>query len=155
MQLEQGDQPSVCQGVLHEDLPPDEYSTAIDCGLQGQTEQGKGWSSGQRNLPDACLREPARPVLLPTVIVQERVTNEVGNAFFYEFEEFGLNRQLGYASPVDLVERFPDFYWSSVSPHLEEAVACLNLTVGRQWIANLHSHVFCAEHTFALMGPQR
>ena len=32
----------------------------------------------------------------------------------------------------------------------------LNVTVaGRQWIANLHSHVFCAEHAFALMGPQR
>jgi hypothetical protein len=26
---------------------------------------------------------------------------------------------------------------------------------GRQWFANLHSHVFCAEHSFGLMGPQR
>jgi hypothetical protein len=78
------------------------------------------------------------------------------NALFYEFEEIGLNRQLGYASPADLVERYPDFYWSSVSPHLEEAIGCLNVTAaGRQWIANLHSHVFCAEHAFALMGPQR
>ena len=25
-----------------------------------------------------------------------------------EFEEIGLNRQLGYASPADMVERFPD-----------------------------------------------
>jgi hypothetical protein len=78
------------------------------------------------------------------------------NALFYEFEEIGLNRQLGYASPADLVERYPDFYWTSVSPHLEEAVGYLNVTAaGRQWIANLHSHVFCAEHAFALMGPQR
>jgi hypothetical protein len=78
------------------------------------------------------------------------------NALFYEFEEIGLNRQLGYASPADLVERFPDFYWTSVSPHLEEAVGYLNVTAaGRQWIANLHSHVFCAEHAFALMGPER
>jgi hypothetical protein len=78
------------------------------------------------------------------------------NALFYEFEEIGLNRQLGYASPADLVERFPDFYWTSVSPHLEEAIGYLNVTAaGRQWIANLHSHVFCAEHAFALMGPQR
>jgi hypothetical protein len=78
------------------------------------------------------------------------------NALFYEFEEIGLNRQLGYASPADLVERFPDFYWNSVSPHLDEAVSYLNVTAaGRQWIANLHSHVFCAEHSFALMGPQR
>ncbi len=78
------------------------------------------------------------------------------NALFYEFEEIGLNRQLGYASPADLVERYPDFYWTSVSPHLEEAIGYLNVTAaGRQWIANLYSHVFCAEHAFALMGPQR
>jgi hypothetical protein len=78
------------------------------------------------------------------------------NALFYEFDEVGLNRQLGYASPADLVERYPDFYWTSVSPHLEEAVGHLNVTTaGRQWIANLHSHVFCAEHAYALMGPQR
>ena len=78
------------------------------------------------------------------------------NALFYEFEEIGLNRQLGYASPADLVERFPDFYWTSVSPHIQDAVGYLNVTAsGRQWLANLHSHVFCAEHSFALMGPQR
>ena len=78
------------------------------------------------------------------------------NALYWEFEETGLNRQLGYASPADLVERYPDFYWNSVSPHLKEAIAYLNVTAaGRQWIANLHSHVFCAEHAFAQMGPQR
>lgn len=78
------------------------------------------------------------------------------NALFYEFEELGLNRQLGYASPADLVERFPDFYWTSVSPHVKEAVRHLNVTAsGRQWLANLRSHVFCAEHCYALMGPQR
>jgi hypothetical protein len=78
------------------------------------------------------------------------------NALFHEFAENGFNRQLGYDSPADLVERYPDFYWNSVSPHLKEAMAFLNVTAsGRQWIANLHSHVFCAEHAFALMGPQR
>jgi hypothetical protein len=30
------------------------------------------------------------------------------NALFYEFEENGFNRQLGYASPADLVERYLD-----------------------------------------------
>jgi hypothetical protein len=78
------------------------------------------------------------------------------NALFHEFEENGINRQLGYESPADLVERYPDFYWNSVSPYLKEAMAFLNVTASaRQWIANLHSHVFCAEHSFALMGPQR
>jgi hypothetical protein len=78
------------------------------------------------------------------------------NALFYEFGEIGLNAQRGYASPADLVERYPDFYWTSVSPHLNEAIAYLNVTAeGRQWIANLYCHVFCAEHELALMGPQR
>ena len=78
------------------------------------------------------------------------------NALFYEFEENGMNRQLGYSSPADLVERYPNFYWTTVSPHLAEAMNYLNVTAdGRQWIANLHSHVFCAQHSFALMGPQR
>src|SRR3712207_4946126 len=50
------------------------------------------------------------------------------NALYYEFEEIGLNRQLGYATPADLVERYPDFYWTSVSPHIKEAVGHLNVT---------------------------
>ena len=29
------------------------------------------------------------------------------NALFYEFEEIGLNRQLGYESPADLVDKYP------------------------------------------------
>jgi hypothetical protein len=78
------------------------------------------------------------------------------NALFYEFEEIGLNARCGYASPADLVERFRDFYWTSVLPRLEEAIGSLNVTAaGRQWIANLHSHVFCAEHAFTLMRPRR
>ena len=78
------------------------------------------------------------------------------NALFYEFEEVGMNRQLGYFTPADLVERYPDFYWAHVSSHLEDAITYLNVTAnGRQWVANLHSHVFCAEHSFSLMGPQR
>jgi hypothetical protein len=78
------------------------------------------------------------------------------NALYYEFEEIGLNRQLGFSSPADLVERYPDFFWSSVSTHIEETIRYLNVTTsGRQWIANLHSHVFCAEHSYSLMGPQR
>ena len=77
------------------------------------------------------------------------------NALFYEFEELGRNRQLGYASPADLVEKFPGFYWNTVSAHLEEGMKYLSLTAsGRQWIANLHNHIFSAEHFNWLMGPQ-
>jgi hypothetical protein len=40
--------------------------------------------------------------------------------------------------------------------HLDEGVKLLNLTVaGRQWIANLHHHIHCAEHSNRMMGPQR
>ena len=78
------------------------------------------------------------------------------NALFYEFEEVGINRQLGYSSPADLIEKYPSFYWNSVELHLSEANNYLALTAsGRQWIANLHHHVMCAEHAYRMMGPQR
>lgn len=77
------------------------------------------------------------------------------NALYCEFEEIGMNRQLGYSSPADLIDKYPGFYWNSVSKHLDEGVKYLNLTAsGRQWIANLHHHVYCAEHGHRLMGPQ-
>ena len=78
------------------------------------------------------------------------------NALFWEFEEIGMNRQLGYSSPADLIDRYPSFYWNTVSEHLGGAIKYLNMTVsGRQWIANLHHHVLCAENDDRLMGPQR
>ncbi len=51
---------------------------------------------------------------------------------------WGVNRQLGYASPADLVNLYPQFYWESVYPHIQPAIRYLNVTsTGRQWIANL------------------
>ncbi len=77
------------------------------------------------------------------------------NALFYELEEIGSNRQLGYDSPADLVEKYPGFYWNTVSKYIEDGMKYLALTAsGRQWIANLHNHVFCAENSKWLMGPQ-
>jgi hypothetical protein len=38
------------------------------------------------------------------------------NALYYEFEEIGLNKQLGYETPADLVDKYPQFYWNSISP---------------------------------------
>jgi hypothetical protein len=77
------------------------------------------------------------------------------NALFCEFEEIGVNRQLGYSTAADLVEEYPTFFWKNVSPLIDEGMKYLNLTMsGRQWIANLHNHVFCAEHSRRLMGPQ-
>jgi hypothetical protein len=68
------------------------------------------------------------------------------NALYHEFEEVGMNRQLGYASPADLTDQYPQFYWSSVSAHIQPAIQYLNVTSsGRRWIANLYSNVFRAE----------
>ncbi|KWV61049.1 metal-dependent phosphohydrolase [Bradyrhizobium macuxiense] len=77
------------------------------------------------------------------------------NALYHEFEEVGINRQLGYESPADIVDRYPQFYWNMVAPHIQGAINCLNMTAsGRQWIANLYSNVFRAEREVTLSGPQ-
>ncbi len=78
------------------------------------------------------------------------------NALYHEFEEIGLNGQLGYASPADLVDKYPQFYWKKVSPYISEAIRYLNVTAsGRQWINGLYSNVFRAEHEhLRLSGPQ-
>jgi hypothetical protein len=78
------------------------------------------------------------------------------NALYLEFDEIGMNRQLGYTSPADLTDSYPQFFWSSISPHIQTAIRYLNVTSrGRQWIAGLYSNVFCAERDLALCGPER
>jgi hypothetical protein len=77
------------------------------------------------------------------------------NALFCEFEEIGLNKTLGYETPADLVYKYPQFYWNSVSPQIQVAIRYLNVTSsGRQWIANMHSNVFRAQQEVGLSGPQ-
>jgi hypothetical protein len=77
------------------------------------------------------------------------------NALYHEFEEVGINRQLGYDSPADIVDRYPQFYWNSVAPHIQTEIRYLNMTSsGRQWIANLYGNVFRAEREISLSGPQ-
>jgi len=78
------------------------------------------------------------------------------NALYYEFEEIGLNKQLGYESPTDIVDRYPQFYWNRISPHIPAAIDYLNVTSsGRQWIAGLYSNVFRAERKLRHSGPQQ
>ncbi len=78
------------------------------------------------------------------------------NALYYEFEEVGMNKQLGYASPADLTVLYPQFYYNSVAPHVQTAIRYLNVTSsGRQWIASLYSNVFRAERDLSLFGPER
>jgi hypothetical protein len=67
------------------------------------------------------------------------------NALFCEFREIGVAGKLGYASPADVIEKYPDFFWRSVSPHIAPAVRFLKVTVeGRTWLAHLYANVFSA-----------
>ncbi len=78
------------------------------------------------------------------------------NALYHEFEEVGMNRQLGYELPADIVNCYPQFYWNIVSPHIQTEIRYLNMTSsGRQWIASLYANVFRAEREISLSGPQR
>ena len=78
------------------------------------------------------------------------------NALYYEFEEVGMNKQLGYGSPADLTDLYPQFYYNSIAPHIQKAIRYLNVTSsGRQWIASLYSNVFRAERDRSLSGPER
>ena len=113
----------------------------------------------------ACIDQTAATVGLEPKLVQAAdLIGQLGdpmyprkaNALYVEFEEIGMNRQLGYASPADLIDKYPNFFWNCVSMHIEDGMKYLNLTVsGRQWIANLHHHVLCAENAHPFMGPQR
>jgi hypothetical protein len=113
--------------------------------------------------PPPPEREAADADILPRLVQAADLIGQLGdpmyakkvNALFWEFEETGTNRQLGYSSPADLVDKYPEFFWNTVSMHLGEGIKYLTLTVsGRQWIANLHHHLLCAENEQRLMGPQ-
>ena len=63
-------------------------------------------------------------------------------------------RQLGLTSPADLIEAYPWFFWDAVEPFVADAIEYLNLpSEGRQWIANLNSHLFAVEHGRLAVGP--
>jgi hypothetical protein len=68
-------------------------------------------------------------------------------ALFAEFEETGVNAQLGYQTPDDLREDYPAFFWNVVNHYIQDALCHLRVTQeGKQWIANLYAQVFAAEH---------
>ncbi len=68
-------------------------------------------------------------------------------ALFYEFEETGVNKALGYRDPGDLRKNYPKFYWQRVYSYVQDSLRYLSLSQqGKQIIANLYSHVFVMEH---------
>ena len=63
-------------------------------------------------------------------------------ALFYEFEELGMNQELGYRSPEDLQLGFPKFYHSQVYPYIQPALSYLQTTpLGQQIVENLEANV--------------
>lgn len=68
-------------------------------------------------------------------------------ALFNEFQETGTSDRLGFKNAHDLRRDYPNFYWNQVSPYIQDGLRYLEVTQrGRQWVANLHAHVFTIEH---------
>ncbi|MBK4729077.1 metal-dependent phosphohydrolase [Oxynema sp. CENA135] len=75
-----------------------------------------------------------------------RYLQKIG-ALFYEFEETGANKTLGYRHPDDLRKNYAKFYWNGVYPYITDALKYLGLTQeGKQIMANLYANVFRVEH---------
>lgn len=76
-------------------------------------------------------------------------------ALFQELSEIGVAAKLDYASPADLIEKYPQFYWTHVEPYIGDALRCLRRTMsGKQWIAHLYANVFTVEHQLRTLGPE-
>jgi hypothetical protein len=72
-------------------------------------------------------------------------------ALLSEFSEIGANEKLGYRSPADLRAKYPDFFWTAVSPYIGDGLRYLSVTQeGKLWISNLYAHVFSQEHRHKL-----
>jgi hypothetical protein len=69
-------------------------------------------------------------------------------ALYYEFEEIGQTKLLGYKHPGDLRLGYPKFYWNVVYRYIKDASVYLDLTQqGKQILANLNANVFKVEHS--------
>ncbi len=72
------------------------------------------------------------------------------SSLFYEFEETGTNRVLGYRNPGDLRRNYAQFFWAGVYPYIQPALKHLSLTQqGQQIVASLYANVFRVEHEAA------
>jgi len=77
------------------------------------------------------------------------------NRLYQELVETGFGEKLGYTSPADMADHYPQFFWGKVERYIGDALRYLDMTMeGRQWTATLYSHVFAIEHNRRRMGPQ-
>ncbi|UCE62781.1 MAG: metal-dependent phosphohydrolase [Nitrospirota bacterium] len=78
------------------------------------------------------------------------------SSLYHEFVETGTDKILGIDSAADLADQYPKFYWNAVQPYIRDAIRYLELTQdGKQWLANLYSHVFAIEHKQFRFGPHQ
>ncbi len=79
-----------------------------------------------------------------------------GPALFMEFAETGMNAKLGYETAAQMRAAYPKFFWSTVSSYIGDALSNLRMTQeGKQWVANLYSHIFAEENLLPTMGAER
>jgi hypothetical protein len=77
-------------------------------------------------------------------------------ALFREFQETGAAARFGYEHPGDLRRAYPSFFWKAVTPYIQDGLRYLAVTQeGKQWIANLFSHVFAEEHHGQINADRR
>ena len=68
-------------------------------------------------------------------------------ALFYEFEEIHAGGKSLYGNPGEMRRDYAKFYWNVVARHIQGGIRYLKVTQeGKQWLANLYSHVFSVEH---------
>jgi hypothetical protein len=93
-----------------------------------------------------CFAGLVRAADLIGQLSDPRYLNKI-TSLFYEFEETGMNKVLGYKTPADLRKNYAKFYWNGVYPYIQDGLRYLSLTQqGKQIIANLYSNVFVVEH---------
>lgn len=109
--------------------------------------------------PVPAAEEPRDPDAYPRLVRAADLIGQLSDprylkkipALFYEFEETGVNRKLGYRHPGDLRRNYPRFYWGCVYPYVADMLDLLTLTHrGQQARASLFSNVFTVEHEAAL-----
>ena len=88
--------------------------------------------------PRCCGRRPDRATRRSALYSQ-------ANALYHEFEEAGLNRQLGYESPAASSTSIPVLLEQRGAIHSICHSLSQRTANGRQWVANLYSNVFRAE----------
>ena len=98
----------------------------------------------------------------PALVRAADLVGQIADPFYHrkiggqycEFAETGFAETLGYETPMDLMEQFPQFFWKQVQPLIGPALVHLKQTMeGKQWVAQLYNHVFQVSHRASCLGP--